>query len=86
MLHQAWSDGSFFPVVNGSARAVVEAGATVVWTVQAASWVAALSRYYEWRGFEPYRPIDDDPGIYTAEQEQEAAVRGRDAEPGPASL
>lgn len=74
MLHQAWSDGSFFPVVNSSARALVEPGATLVWTVEAASWVEAMARYYEWRGWTPYRPMDDDAGVYTAEQEAEAAA------------
>lgn len=50
MPHQAWSDGSFFPVVNASARALVEPGATLVWTVKAASWVEAMARYHIWRG------------------------------------
>jgi hypothetical protein len=77
LLHQAWSDGSFFPVVNRSARALVEDGATVVWTVEAANWDEAVARYYEWRGYEPYRPMDDDPGEYTAEQEAQAVAMGR---------
>jgi hypothetical protein len=84
VLHQAWSDGSFFPVVNRSARTLVEDGATVVWTVEAASWVEAMSRYHEWRGWEPYRPMDSDPGAYSAAQEAEAAeMASRTAEPGP---
>ena len=86
MLHQAWSDGSFFPVVNRSARALVEDGATVVWAVEAASWVEAAARYHVWRGWAPYRPMDDDPGAYTPEQEAQAvAAGGPDAEPGAAA-
>ena len=76
MLHQAWSDGSFFPAFNRAARDLVESGATVVWSVEAASWVEAVSRYYEWRGWAPYRPMDDDPGTYTAEQEARATAAG----------
>lgn len=81
MLHQAWSDGSFFPVVNTSARALVEGGAVVVWSVEAASWAEAMTRYHEWRGWAPYCPMDDDPGAYTAEQEAEASGLLADAEP-----
>ena len=77
MLHQAWSDGSFFPVVNRSARALVQDSATVVWTVEAASWVEAMARYHEWRGWDPYRPMDDDPVAYSAAQEVEAAELAR---------
>ena len=84
MLYQAWSDGSFFPVVNVSARALVEADATVVWTVEAASWVEAMTRYNAWREWEPYRPMDDDQGAYTATQES-AAGNAPDAEPGTAT-
>jgi hypothetical protein len=72
VLHQAWSDGSFFPVINRSARALVEDGATLVWTVEAASWVEAMTLYHEWRGYEPYHPMDDDLGAYTVEQEAQA--------------
>ena len=86
MLHQAWSDGSFFPVINRSARSLVEHGATVVWAVEAASWVEAMARYHAWRGWEPYRPMDDDSGAYTAEQEAEAVAEGsQDPVPGTAS-
>ena len=83
MLHQAWSDGSFFPIVNRSARALVQDGATVIWTVDAASWVDAMVRYHEWQGWESYRPMDSDPGAYSADEEAEAArmSSGR-AEPG----
>lgn len=72
--HQAWGDGSFFPVVNHSARALVEDGATVVWEVEAACWVVAVTRSHAWRGGEPSRPMDDDPGADTAEQEAEAVA------------
>ena len=72
MLHRAWSDGSFLPVINRSARALVEDGATIVWTIEAACWVEAMTRYYEWRGYEPYRPMDDDHGTYTDEEERVA--------------
>ena len=86
MLHQAWSDGSFFPVVNHSARALVEDGATVVWTVEAANWVEAMVSYHQWRGWEPYRPMDSDAGAYSAAQESEAAEIARGiAEPGSLS-
>ena len=79
VLHQAWSDGSFFPVVNRSARALVEGSAVVVWSVEAASWAEAMARYHEWRRWAPYCPMDDDPGAYTAEQEAEAATLLADA-------
>lgn len=85
MLHQAWSDGSFFPVVNRSARALVESGAVVVWTVEAASWAEAMARYHEWRGWAPYGPMDDDPGTYNAEQEAEGARVMLEADPGDAA-
>ena len=87
MLHQAWSDGSFFPVVNRSARALVEDGATVLWTVEAASWVVAAARYYEWRGWKPYIPMDDDPGEYSALQEAQAVAEvSPDTAPGVSIL
>jgi len=73
MRHDAWSDGSFFPVINRSAAELLEPGATLVWTVDAASWEAANKLYHEWQGWKPYVPMDDDPVIYTAEQELEAA-------------
>ena len=72
MIHQAWSDGSFFPVSNHSARQLVEPGARLIWTVEAASWVEAMRRYNDFRGWEPYRPLDDDPGEYSAEEERDA--------------
>lgn len=43
MRHEAWSDGSIFPVINRSAAAYVEAGAALVWTVEAASWHDAMT-------------------------------------------
>ena len=76
MLHRAWSDGSFFPVSNRSAHALVPDDATVVWSVDAATWVEAVTRYYEWRGWAPYRPMGDDPGAYTADDERAAAAEG----------
>ena len=69
MLHQAWSDGSFFPACNRQARTLVEPDATLVWFVEASSWAEAMARYHEWRGWGPYRPTDGDPGAYTAEEE-----------------
>ena len=85
MRHEAWSDGSFFPASNRSARALVEDGATVVWSVEATSW--AVARYYGWRGWEPYRPMCDDPGACTAAGEAEASGVGSSgyAEPGAAA-
>ncbi|AGA25064.1 hypothetical protein [Singulisphaera acidiphila] len=69
MLHQAWSDGSFFPVVNQSARALVSPDAMLVWSVEASSWDEAMARYHEWRGWAPYLPMNDDSGSYTAAEE-----------------
>ena len=71
MLHQAWSDGSFFPISNRSAAAQVPSDARLLWTVEAASWVEAMTRYHEWRGWAPYKPMDDDPGRYTDEEERQ---------------
>lgn len=73
MRHEAWSDDSFFPVINRSAAALLEPGATLVWRVDAASWHEAMTLYHDWRDWKPYVPMDDDPVIYTAEQELEAA-------------
>ncbi len=70
MLHQARSDGSFFPVCNRLAAALVEPGATLAWSVEAASWAEAMTRYHEWRGWEPYRPTDGNAGASTAEEER----------------
>lgn len=67
MLHQAWSDGSFFPVSNRSAAAQVEPGATLIWSVDAASWYEAMRLYHQWKGWEPYVPLDDEDVIYTPE-------------------
>ncbi len=72
MLHQAWSDGSFFPVSNRSATTQVEPGATLIWSVDAASWNEAMTLYHQWRGWKPYVPLDDDDVIYTAEEEEAA--------------
>lgn len=73
MRHEAWSDGSFFPAINRSAAAQLEAGATLVWTIEAASWHDAMTLYHEWKGWRPYLPMDDDSVVYTPEQEFEAA-------------
>ncbi len=72
MLHQAWSDGSFFPVINRSAAKQLEPGATIVWSVDAASWNEAMTLYHQWRGWKPYIPLDADDVIYTPEQEAAA--------------
>lgn len=71
MLHQAWSDGSFFPITNRSAVELVPEGATLMWSVEASSWVEAMTLYHKWRGWEPYHPLDDDPIKYTPEEEEE---------------
>ncbi len=47
MRHEAWSDGSFFPVINRSAAEQLEPGATLVWTVDTGSWHEAMTRYHE---------------------------------------
>ena len=74
MRHEAWSDGSFFPIINLSARSLVEEGSKIIWCVEAVSWDDAMARYNEWKGYEPYRPMDeDDPGIYSADEEAESA-------------
>ena len=72
MRHEAWSDGSFFPVINRSATDHLKPGATLVWTVDAASWHEAMTLYHKWRGWKPYVPMDDDPVSYTNAQEAEA--------------
>ncbi|MFO1043005.1 MAG: hypothetical protein U0941_14540 [Planctomycetaceae bacterium] len=72
MKHEAWSDGSFFPVINRSAAAQIESGATLQWSVDAASWHEAMRLYHAWKGWKPYRPLDDDPGTYSTAQEAEA--------------
>ena len=74
MRHEAWSDGSFFPAINRSSAEQVEPGATLVWTVDAASWHEAMTLYHEWRGWKPYVPMDDDPVTYTNAQESEALI------------
>ncbi|MBL8819385.1 MAG: hypothetical protein JNL58_25360 [Planctomyces sp.] len=74
MRHEAWSDGSFFPVINRSAAEQLEPGATLVWTVDAASWHEAMTLYHEWRGWKPYVPMDDDPVLYTNAQEAKALI------------
>ncbi|HQX53527.1 MAG TPA: hypothetical protein PLY87_29535 [Planctomycetaceae bacterium] len=73
MLHHAWSDGSFFPIINCNAAGMVEAGATLIWTIEAPSWTEAMTRHYEKQGWKPYVPLDDDPVAYTTEEEIEAA-------------
>ena len=50
----------------------MEPGATVIWTVDAASWNEAMTLYHQWRGWKPYFPLDDDDVIYTAEEEEVA--------------
>ncbi len=50
MLHQAWSDGMFFAIINHEARRRLASGATVVWQVNADSWGEAFKCYLEWRG------------------------------------
>ncbi|HND55430.1 MAG TPA: hypothetical protein PLV92_23610 [Pirellulaceae bacterium] len=81
MRHEAWSDGSFFPIINRDAAGRVEADARLVWTTEASSWTEAMTRYHEWRGWSPYRPIDDDSGVYTsAEELAAAALLARDPE------
>ncbi len=75
MRHELWSDGSafsFFPVCNRQGRTLVEPGATLIWIVDAPHWVTACIAYHEFQGWEPYKPMDGDPGTYTAEQEAEA--------------
>lgn len=67
MRHEAWSDGSFLPVVNRSAAAQVEAGAALLWSVDAASWHEAMTLYQEWRGRKPSVPIDDNQRAFTRE-------------------
>ena len=74
MRHEAWSDGSFFPVINRSAAEQLEPGATLVWTVDAASWHEATTLYHEWRGWEPYVSTDDDPVSYSDVQEAKALI------------
>jgi len=84
MLHQAWfymNDGcecwSFLPIVNRSALAQLPPTAQLLWSIEAASWTEANSRYHEWRGLKPYVPMDDDdPGTYTPEQEHESRLLG----------
>ena len=77
MRHELWSDGSFFPVCNRQARTMVEPSAVLVWAVDAPDWVTACTAYHEFKGWEPYKPMDDDPGRCTAEQEAEALRRVR---------
>ena len=72
MRHEAWSDGSFFPACNASARRLLEPGARLIWTVEATNWVEAMRLYHEFQGWEPYRPMDDDLGEYTTEEEKRA--------------
>ena len=72
MRHEAWSDGSFFPVINRTAVEQVDAGAVLVWTVDAASWHEAMTLYHVWKQWAPYKPMDDDPVLYTNAQEAEA--------------
>lgn len=62
----------FFPIINLSARSVVEEGSTIIWCVEAVSWDDAMARYHEWMGYKPYRPMDGDPGIYSAAEEAES--------------
>ena len=73
MLHQAWSDGTFCPIANRDAAERVPADAKLVWTIEARSWTEAMQKYHEFRGWEPYQPIDDDPRVYTNEEELAAA-------------
>jgi hypothetical protein len=72
MRHELWSDGSFFPLCNRQALAMVEPGAVLVWTVDTPDWVTACIAYHDYQGWEPYTPMDADPGRYTPEQEAEA--------------
>ena len=46
MRYQAWSDGSFFPLSNDSARALLDPGALLEWEVEADSWEEAMRLYY----------------------------------------
>jgi hypothetical protein len=70
--HQAWSDGSFFPIINRSAAMQLEPGAIVIWSVDAGSWNEAMTLYHKWRGWKPYVPLDHDDVIYTPEEEEAA--------------
>ncbi len=72
MRHEAWSDGSFFPVINRSAAALLEPDAKLIWADDAASWNEAMTLYHQWRGWKPYVPLDDVDVIYTAEEEEAA--------------
>lgn len=71
MRHELWSDGSFFPVCNRQAREMVEPWATLVWSVNTPDWVTACIAYHENMGWEPYKPMEGDPGAYTAVQDRE---------------
>ena len=69
VIHQAWSDGSFFPIINRDAAERVPPDATLMWTIAARSWTEAMQKYHEFRGWEPYQPLDDDPREYTNDEE-----------------
>ena len=75
MLHQEWSDGSFFAVIHlPEQRQYLPADAVVVWEVEASSWAEAIERRLRRRG----EPVPEEavwrhwPEPYTA-----AATRGR---------
>jgi hypothetical protein len=75
MRHEYWSDGSgdsFFPVFNTQAREMLPPDAVFVWSVDAPDWVTAMTLYYEFRGWAPYKAMDGGRGEYTEEQERQA--------------
>jgi hypothetical protein len=50
---------SFFESCNTAARAILAADAQLVWEVDAANWVQAMTLMHEHFGLEPYVPPDD---------------------------
>ena len=59
-LWQHESDYSFFPASNATAREQLPAGASMIWSVETASWNEACAKRNEYLGWGPYEPLDDD--------------------------
>ena len=44
-------------------QGAIEPDAELIWTVEAESWNEACTRYHEFMGYEPYKPMDEQPEL-----------------------
>jgi hypothetical protein len=69
MRYELWRDEddegislTFFPADENydNQRRLLEPGAEIVWAVEADTYNEAMARYYEFMGWGPYKPMEDD--------------------------